>query len=90
MVDFEQYPDTLTYQGGTLKCRFVPSRENRTYKKQDGTEVLASYNIAFPLETPPLLLGTVISGVDRSGTYIVYEQELLRFHQGQLHNVGAV
>lgn len=90
MVDFEQYPDTLTYDGGTLHCRFVPSRENRTYKRIDGTEVQASFDIAFPLDTPPLLLGTIISGQDRSGTYIVHQQEILKFHQGQLHNVGAV
>lgn len=90
MVSFKQYPDTLTYDGGAIECRFVPSRENRVYKKQDGTEVVASYEIAFPLDAPFLLIGTIVSATDESGKYIVYEQEILKFHPGQLHNVGAV
>lgn len=90
MVSFEQYPDTLTYNGKEVQCRFVPSRENRVYRRQDGVEVVAKFDIAFPFDTEPMLIGTIVSAQDRSGTYIVYEQELLKFHQGQLHNVGAV
>lgn len=90
MVDFEQYPDTLFYQGGEIKCRFVPSKDPRVYKKQDGTDVFASFEIAFPLEAPNMLLHTIITGKDRDGSVIAYEQELLKFHPGQLHKVGKV
>lgn len=92
MVSFEQYPDTLTIVGTTksMECRFVPYRDTRIYKRMDGSEVIPSFKIAFPFEVEPMLIGTIVTGKDQSGAYIVYEQELLSFHPGQLHNLGVV
>lgn len=92
MVGFEQYPDKLFVVGTQqiIECRFVPYRDTRTFKRMDGAEVIPSFKIAFPFEAKPLLIGTIVTAQDKSGTYIVYEQEILGYHQGQLHNVGVV
>jgi len=90
-MSFEQYPDTLTYGTTSVKCRFVPARGgDRVVKLQDGSEVVVKFDIAFPVGTANIPLQTVISGTDKSGAYIVYNQPLLSFHIGQLHCKGAV
>lgn len=94
MVAFEQYPDTLTIVGTdkVVECRVVPYRDTRMYKRQDGNEIVPSFKIAFPIEVGVLPIGTIVTANDMSGEYIhgMYEQEILAFHQGQLHNVGTV
>lgn len=95
MVIVEQYPDTITHQNENgqdvkVKCRFYPDRGTRFFKKQDGTEVMFKHIIAFPLGTKPILSGTIIDGQDKDGYYIVYQQEFLEFHPGQLHCTGKM
>lgn len=90
-MGFEQYPDTLTYGSTTVKCRLIPGRlGNRLAKKQDGSEVQVRFDIAFPVGTEPIPLFTKVSATDKSGAYIVYNEELLAFHIGQLHCKGAI
>lgn len=91
MIVPEQYPDTLTYGSTSVICRFIPGRlGNRLLRKQDGSDVQVKFDIAFPVGTQPIPLFTKVSGVDKSGAYIVYNEELLAFHIGQLHCKGAV
>lgn len=90
MVDFEQYPDTLTYGGKSVQCRFVPTRGNKLVKNQDGAETQVSFEIAFPLGTDPIPLFSVVTATDRSGYVFLYKKPLLAFHIGQFHCKGAV
>ncbi|MDM8174783.1 hypothetical protein QT327_10510 [Olivibacter sp. 47] len=90
MVVPEQYPDRLVYGNKEVKCRFRPARGTKYLKKQDGSEVLFRFDIAFPVGTEPILTGTIVSAFDKSGSVIVYEQELLDFHIGQLHCLGGM
>lgn len=91
----DQYPDSVTYedQNGNeviVECRFIPVRGTSFFRKQDGTEVQYSYDIAFPLETEPILSGIEVTGKDKFGSFIVYKQELIWFHIGQMHCRGKM
>lgn len=91
----EQYPDTLTYTAPegvvSLKCRFVPNLRNATIRRPtDGTEVVFTFNIAFPLGSPSMPSGAIIDGVDKDGYTLVDQQPLIQWHSGQLHNRGWV
>lgn len=89
----EQYPDTLIYEDQhgdqkLVKCRFRPIKGNVFVRKQDGTDVSCSFDIAFPLDVDSILLGTIVDGVNERGETFVYQQELLAFHVGALHCLG--
>lgn len=89
----DQYPDTLMCTGPdgeklNLPCRFRPAKITPFVRKLDGSEVQVKFDIAFPLDTPSLQLGTVFSAKNERGDVFVYEQELLTFHVGQLHCLG--
>lgn len=95
MVDFEQYPDKLTYadlsgQPINLECRFVPSYGGRYYFGKDGNKILFRYDIAFPEGTNPIPTGTLIDAFDKSGYQFLDQQEFIEFHIGQLHCIGRL
>lgn len=82
----EQYPDILIREDGTeLACRFVPNKSQGITKVKDGADVQVKYTVAFPIDTPQLLIGEVVSGRDKSGEYIIYQDTIALFHRGQLH-----
>lgn len=90
----EQYPDKIIYEnqfGNTveLECRFRPSKGNTFRKKQDGTDVQVSHDIVFPAGTSTILLGTIINAVNERQEIFVYQQEILSFHVGYFHCLGA-
>lgn len=90
----EQYPDTLTYEDAngdevSVKCRCRPSKGTTFRRKQDGTDVQVSFDIAFPFGTPSILLGTIFNVKNERDEIFVYEQELLSFHVGALHCLGS-
>ena len=60
-----QYPDTLSYENvagelTSLNCRFVPARGTTFHKRQDGTELIYKFSIAFPFGTKNIPSGTII------------------------------
>lgn len=85
----EQYPDILIREGDLpsqgLPCRLIPERGGKVIRTKDGADVVASYTIAFPVDTPMLLIDEVIDGLDVSGEYIVYKETIKMFHRGQFH-----
>lgn len=89
----EQYPDVMVIEGnqGEVKipCRFRPSRGDSFRKKQDGTDVKVSFDIAFPDDTETLLLGTLFNAINERGDIFIYQQELLSFHVGAFHCLGS-
>lgn len=87
----EQYPDTLEIEGGaSIKCRFYPNRNAGIKKVVDGAEVDVKYTIALPVDAPLLLIGDKVTGRDRNGEVIVWEESVAIFHRGQLHCVAYV
>lgn len=87
----KQYPDILIREDSTeLPCRFVPAKGKGITKVKDGAEVGVSYTIAFPVDTPQLLIGEVVSGKDGLGEYIIYQDTVALFHRGQLHCIAYV
>jgi len=93
MVNGMMYPDKLVYEGPEgnveVQCRFRPVKNNTFRKKQDGTDVQVSHDIAFPVGTPSILLGTVFNAINERGEIFIYEQELLSFHVGKFHCLGS-
>ncbi|MFD1770875.1 hypothetical protein [Sphingobacterium suaedae] len=90
----EQYPDILSYvdvNGNSVdvKCRFRPTRGTTFRKKQDGQEVQVSFDIAFPIDTPSIRLGTVFMATNERGEGFIFGQELLSFHVGSYHCLGS-
>lgn len=93
MVSDLMYPDRLVYEGSDgnveVKCRFRPVKNNTFRKKQDGTDVQVSHDIAFPAGTRSILLGTVFNAINERGEMFIYQQELLSFHVGRFHCLGS-
>lgn len=94
MVVGEQYPDKLVYENQhgemvEVECRFRPLKGNTFRKRQDGTDVQVSFDIAFPVETDLILLGTVFNAKNERDEIFVYQQELLSFHVGSFHCLGS-
>lgn len=87
-----QYPDKLIREDGSeLPCRFYPNnRSTGIRKEKDGAEVDVKFTIALPVNTPLLLIGEVVTGYDRSGEVIVWQDTIAIFHRGQLHCVAYV
>lgn len=87
------YPDRLVYEGPdgkvVVQCRFRPVKNNTFRKKQDGTDVQISHDIAFPAGTRSILLGTVFNAINERGEEFIYQQELLSFHVGRFHCLGT-
>lgn len=87
------YPDKLVYEGSEgyveVQCRFRPVKNNTFRKKQDGTDVQVSHDIAFPQGTPTILLGTIFNAINERGEIFIYGQELLSFHVGRFHCLGS-
>lgn len=90
MVGFEQYPDTLTYGGKSVKCRFVPTRGNRLVKIEGGGETQLKFDITFPIGIEPIPLFAKVTATDKSGYQFVTNEPLLAFHIGQLHCKGGI
>lgn len=87
----EQYPDIITRQdGSTLACRFTPERRVGLKKVKDSVEVDVRYVIALPVDAPMFFIGEIITGHDKSGEIIVWEDTISSFHRGQLHSVAYV
>lgn len=89
----DQYPDTMSYENAdgfiiNLQCRFRPVKFGPFVKRQDGTDIQVKFDIAFPVETPSLLLGTIFNATNERGDVFVYKQELLSFHVGSFHCLG--
>lgn len=81
-----QYPDRLVREDGSdVQCRFVPNKGPGIIKDKDGAEVEVKYTIALPVDAPQLLIGEVVTGYDRSGEVIVWQDTIALFHRGQLH-----
>ena len=93
MVSDIMYPDRLVYEGPdgkvVVQCRFSPVKNNTFRKKQDGTDVQVSHDIAFPAGTRSILLGTVFNAINERGEEFIYQQELLSFHVGRFHCLGT-
>lgn len=86
-----QYEDTLVRQdSSSFKCRFIPFRGSGLKKVKDGVEVDVKFTIAIPTGSPYLMIGEVISGIDPSGEYIVFEDTIASFHRGKYHSVAQV
>lgn len=87
------YPDRLVYEGPdgkvVVQCRFRPVKNNTFRKKQDGTDVQISHDIAFPAGTRSIQLGTVFNAINERGEEFIYQQELLSFHVGRFHCLGT-
>jgi len=87
------YPDKLVFEGEQgnieLSCRFRPVKTTTFRKKQDGTEVQVSHDIAFPQGTPTILLGIIFNAINERGEIFIYQQELLSFHVGRFHCLGS-
>lgn len=88
----DQYPDKLVREDGTEhNCRFYPNNRSTGIKKVvDGAEVDAKYTIALPESTPLLLIGESITGYDRNGEVIVWQDTVALYHRGLLHCVAYV
>ncbi len=93
MVSDIMYPDRLVYEGPdgkvVVQCRFRPVKNNTFRKKQDGTDVQISHDIAFPAGTRSIQLGTVFNAINERGEEFIYQQELLSFHVGRFHCLGT-
>jgi len=89
MIFEGQYPDILVREGETkeqgLPCRFVPSKGTGLKKVKDGVEVDVSYVIAFPEDTPQLLIGELVTAYDERGNVIVWQEPIALFHHGSFH-----
>lgn len=87
------YPDRLVYEGPNgkvvVQCRFRPVKNNTFRKKQDGTDVQISHDIAFPAGTRSIQLGTVFNAINERGEEFIYQQQLLSFHVGRFHCLGT-
>lgn len=88
----DQYPDKIVREDGSENsCRFYPNNRSTGIKKSvDGAEIDAKYSIALPVDTPIMLIGEKITGYDRNGEVIIWEEPLAIFHRGQLHCVAYV
>lgn len=89
----EQYPDKFKFQDTqgverSFECRFRPVKGTVFLKKQDGTEIQCSFDIAFPVETPSIPLGVLFNGENERGQTFVNDQELLAFHVGAYNCQG--
>lgn len=89
MIFDGQYPDILVREGETkdqgLPCRFVPSKGTGLKKVKDGIEVDVSYVIAFPEDTPQLLIGELVTAYDERDNVIVWQDSIALFHHGRFH-----
>lgn len=88
----EQYPDKLVREDGSEhECRFYPNNRSTGIKKVlDGAEVDVKFTIALADTTPVLLIGESITGYDRNGEVIVWQDTVALYHRGQLHCVAYV
>lgn len=90
MIDI--YPDKLVREDGSEhECRFYPNNRSTGIKKvKDGSEVDAKFTIAMPVDSPMLLIDELITGYDRNGEVIVWQESIALFHRGQMHCVAYV
>jgi len=88
----EQYPDKLVRDDGSeLACRFYPNNRSAGMKKvKDGVEVDLKFTIALPVDSPMFLVDEMITGYDRSGEVICWQETVAIFHRDQLHCVAYV
>lgn len=73
----------------TLDCRATPSGAGKRVKNQDGVMVDYNYDLAFPLGTIPIPVGTIVTVVGLDLQVLVVEP-LLGWMSGQLHCRGWV
>ncbi len=88
----EQYPDKLVREDGSEhECRFYPNNRSTGIKKVlDGAEVDVKFTIALADTAPVLLIGEIVTGYDRNGEVIVWQDTVALYHRGQLHCVAYV
>lgn len=89
MYEEDQYPDVLIRDGDLpsqgIPCRFIPNNSRGIVKVVDGVEVEAKYVVAMPEETPVLLVGELVTGIDERGDHIIFNEPVLLFHHGRFH-----
>lgn len=73
----------------SLDCRATPSGAGKRVKNQDGIMVDYNYDLAFPVDTDPIPVGTLVTVTGLDGQKLVSEP-LLGWMSGQLHCRGWV